>query len=495
MNNPPSIRRLRCGLAVMFALGAVALAATALAGYSGLRSLLRNNERKSHIQLAIDHLSNLWILLNEVETRERDYLIRGDPHNLQLFRTSSAEVRRQLHLLEVSIGDQADQRQELQSLEPLIEARFGTLNDSIQVRTQMGTEAAFEMLRSGDGHPSADGILQRIDSMINEERSLLAQPAEGSPANNPIRTVAGASLAGFLILSLTGLCTFQGLTALRTRIAELAQREGGLQTQVRFMDAVLEGMDDGVVLLDSDMKVIRCNSAAEQLLKPSRSRLLGELTAQLEPASPEVQLPLGSRKFQIAAQGSIDLPPTKLNIRSPDDPTLAPIAATGTTLRDETGKLQGGVLLVRDMTERISMRNRLEANEAILISLFQFGLEAAFITTLEDAVCIGANDGFLRLSGCSQDEIVGWPIEQVSVFGGSVELRDALAQARSGQIVRARAGFRARSGRVFDAVLSVLPIELDGTACLLFTFKGVEWRGQPSRLLQNLVGTLSRFVG
>lgn len=494
MHSPSSIRGLRYGITVLFVLVLSAMAVVALTGYSSLRSLLRNNERTSHIQVIIDHLHSLRILLNEAETREHDYLIRDDPHDLELFRTASAQTRRQLHLLETLVGDQPVQRRQLQSIEPLIEARFSTLNDSIQVRTQMGSEAALEMLRSSDGHPSADEVLPRIDGMINQEHSLLVerQPEEGFPISKAIRTIAGASAAGFLILSLTGVCTFRGLTVLRRRVAELSQRDRELQAQARFMDAVLESMDEGVVLLDSDMKVFRSNSAAEQLLKRSRSRLLGELTAQLEPGLTEGPLPFRSQGFQFAAHGG--LLQTKLDTRSPDDPTLTSISATGATLRDETGKLDGAVLLVRDMSERAAMKSRLETSEAILISLFHFGLEAAFITTQEDSLCIGANDGFLQLCGYSREEILGWPIEKVSAIGNPGELRGALEQARLGQIVRAPVGFRAKSGRVFDAILSVLPIEIDGIACLLFILKSVQWRIRPSRLVRDLVGTLGRLV-
>jgi PAS domain S-box-containing protein len=496
MHSLAYVRGLRYGITVLFALVLSAMAVIALAGYSSLESLLRNNQRSSHIQDIIDHLHSLRILLNEAEAREHDYLIRDDPHDLERFRSASAQARRQLHLLEALIGDQALQRRRLQSLEPLIEARFSTLNDSIQVRTQMGSEAALEMLRSSDGHPSADQVLPRIDGLISDEHSLLAerQPEESFPIGRAIRTIAGASVAGFLILSLTGVCTFRGLTVLRKRVAELSQRDRDLQARARFMDAVLESMDEGVVLLDSDMKVFRSNAAAEQLLKRGRSRLLGELTAQLEPGLTEGPLPFRSQGLQIAAHGAAGLLHTKLDTRSPDDPTLTSITASGTTLRDETGRLDGAVLLFRDISEQASMKSRLETNEAVLISLFHCGLEAAFIATQEDSLCIGANDGFLKLCGYSRDEILGWPIEKVSVIDNPGELRQAVEQARLGQIVRAPVGFRAKSGRVFDAVLSVLPIEIDGIACLLFILRSVEWRIQPSRLVRDLFGTLGRLV-
>ncbi len=480
----------------------VAMAVVGLAAYWNLMSLVNSRDQAARIHLTavrihltIDHLEALHSLLDEVETRERDYLISGDQNNLELYRTASAKLGQEVHLLEMLSHNEPGQQQRLTNLEPLIRTRVSALDDSIQVRTQMGSESALEMNRSSSRRSLMDDILRRVDEMIDEERLLLAhsKPEKELSVRPAIHIIAAGCVVGFVLLSLTALYIFRGLKALRSSLVDLSQSDTALQTQSRFMDAVLDSMDEGVVLLDRDLKVVRSNPVAEQLLKTSGARVLDELKAELEPPSAGDRLTLALEHLQSTLPDIRDHETTNLSISSPDKPTVTSVAATARALRDEAGALQGGVLLFRDVTEHKSIESQLEANEASLISLFHYGLEAALIANLDDSLYIGVNEGFLRLCGYSRDEIIGRPIEELNVFGSPTELGYVLDQIRTGQIVRDRTVcFCAKSGRTFDAALSVLPIEFGGLACVLFILSGIEWRVRPSRFFRGLLHPGSR---
>ena len=299
----------------------------------------------------------------------------------------------------------------------------------------MGSESALDMIRSSSRRSLMDDILRRVDEMIDEERLLLAhsKPEKELSVRPAIHIIAAGCVAGFVLLSLTALYIFRGLKALRSSLVDLSRSDIALETQGRFMDAVLDSMNEGVVLLDRDLKVVRSNPVAEQLLKTSRGRVLDELRAELEPTSAGDRLTLALEHLQSTLPDIRDHETTDLSISSPDKPTVTSIAATARALRDEAGALQGGVLLFRDVTEHKSIESQLEANEASLISLFHYGLEAALIATLDDSLYIGVNEGFLRLCGYSRDEILGRPIEELNVFGSPTELGYALEQVRTGR--------------------------------------------------------------
>jgi PAS domain S-box-containing protein len=479
----------------------VAIVVVGLAAYWNLMSLVKRGDRaaRTHlmaarIHLTIDHLEALHSLLDEVEMRERDYLISGDQNNLELYRTASAKLGQEVHALEALTRDEPGQQQRLTNLEPLIRTRLSALDDSIQVRSQMGSDPALEMSRSSSRRSLMDDILRRLDDMIDEERLLLPQskPEKELSAKPAIHFIAAGCIAGLVLLSLTALYIFRGLRALRSGLLDLSRNDVALQTQGRFMDAVLDGMDEGVVLLDRDLKVVRSNPVAEQLLKTSKAQVLDELRAELEPSSAGDRLTIALDHFQNTLPDIRDHETTDLSISSPGKPTVTSIAATGRTLRDETGALQGGVLLFRDVTKHKSIESQREANEASLISLFHYGLEAALVATLDDSIYIGVNEGFLRLCGYSRDEILGRPIEELNVLGSPSELGYALDQVRTGQILRDRAVcFCTKSGHTFDAALSVMPIEFGGLACVLFILSGIKWRVRPSRPFRGLLDPAS----
>jgi transcriptional regulator with PAS, ATPase and Fis domain len=235
--------------------------------------------------------------------------------------------------------------------------------------------------------------------MIDEERLSLTHREGEEPhtAKPAIQIIVGECIAGSLFLFLTASYLFRGLRALHTRLLLLSQRDIDLQTQSRFMEAVLSSMDEGVVVLGRDMKVVHSNLVADQLLQASRTQVVEELKTKLEPSSAGGGLTLALEHLQTALPAIRDSETTRLSISSLDRPANDSIAASVRVLRDEAGTLQGGVLLLRDITMSKRMERQVEATDASVISMFHHGLEAAFITTVEDSLCIGANEGFLTL--------------------------------------------------------------------------------------------------
>lgn len=480
-SSSPITSRIRFGATILagFASALVAIAVIGVATYWSMKSLVRSSDLAAHTHQVIDHLEALHFLLNDAETRERDYLITGDQYNLELYRAASAKIDGEVHLLRTLTRNQGDQQQRLKALVPLIDARLAVLKDSIEVREQMGPESALEMIRSSSRRSLMDDIGRRIDDMIDEERLSLThhRQEETHTAKPAIQIVVGGCIAGSILLLLTVFYIFRGFRILRTRLFDLSQSDIALQTQSRFLDAVLGSMDEGVVVLDRDMKVVHSNPVAEQLLQASRSQVIEELKAELEPSSAGDGLTFALEHLQSALPAIRDPEATQLSISSPNKPDRISIAASVRVLRDEAGTLQGGVLLLRDTTVPKHMERRVEGNEASLISIFHYGLEAAFITTLEDLLYIGVNEGFLALCGYSREEILGRTIEELNFCDSPAELIDALEQVRTAQTVCDRVlCFRTKSGGTFEAMLSAMPVEVGEQACILSALHGITWR-------------------
>src|ERR1700737_718886 len=221
--------------------GLGAIAGLGGATYWSIKSLVKSSDRAAHTHLMIDHLEALHFLLNDAETRERDYLITGDRYNLELYRATSAKIAGEAllweaHLLETLTRSQADQQQRLKALLPLIYARLAVLKDSIEVRQQLGPESALEMIRSSSRRSLMDDIGRRIDDMIDEERLFLThrEQAKTHTATPAIQIVVGGCVAGSVLLFLTGLYLFRGLGTLRARLGDLSQSDTALQTQSRY---------------------------------------------------------------------------------------------------------------------------------------------------------------------------------------------------------------------------------------------------------------------
>jgi CHASE3 domain sensor protein len=89
---PTSGIRFGATILVGFLSALVAIAVIGVATYWSIKSLVNSSDRAAHTHLMIDHLEALHFLLNDAETRERDYLITGDRYNLELYRATSAKI-------------------------------------------------------------------------------------------------------------------------------------------------------------------------------------------------------------------------------------------------------------------------------------------------------------------------------------------------------------------------------------------------------------------
>ena len=147
----------------------------------------------------------------------------------------------------------------------------------------------------------------------------------------------------------------QSYDALTTRLQqmdlELAQTNASLREHLReteemraHVTAVLESLDTGVIVADSEDVVVRCNHSTEQLL-----------------GVPQVQL-RGRHASEVLAEIRKDHGEYPLVL-----PSGVTIALSQTDLTDESGHLIGKLVLIHDVTrirqleDRLQRRNRLEA--------------------------------------------------------------------------------------------------------------------------------------
>jgi len=470
----------------------LAILVAAALGCWTLTKLARASNRAAAIHQTLDRFERLRSLLEEAESRERDYLIAGDQQSWQAFEDVGVAIGRELSALDTLSRGQPLENERIAALARLVHQRLSALTDSLQVRAQMGPDAAVQVLRSNSGRSLTDDIRRRLSDMSDEQRVLLAESnADRRLSAAPtMRIIAGASALALFFLLLTAALVVRKLLALRRGLRESSRTEVVSADAGRFMDAMLDTVDAGVVLLDRDLKVVRSNAIAQTVLKTRETQPFEALKAELESSGNGETLAFALEHLHSgAAQAQ---PPAPAEVLSPgevaNDADVTSIAATARAIRDDSGALQGGVLMFRDTSAVKAIERELEAREETLIGIFHYGLEAALIATLEDSLCVGVNEGFLRLSGYPREEIIGRPVEELKVFASAEDLRYAIERVRTGQYVRERAYcFSAKEGRAFEATLAVLPIEFSGLACALIILGGIEWR---SRYFSSIRGLM-----
>ncbi|WP_077728302.1 EAL domain-containing protein [Methylocaldum sp. 14B] len=192
--------------------------------------------------------------------------------------------------------------------------------------------------------------------------------------------------------------------------AKLKEAMGRQQALSRFIQRVLDTMDDVLVVVDAEGRIRQVNGAAERQLGLSEEAWSGSPVDEL--LSPE------DRRF-LAAQ----LPPLPWPAKSalletirlhksysgehrlsvPPRQRPGPIYwLKGNLLHSEQGKLEGAVITATNITEIKARETQLRLNAKV----FENTSEAIFITDLEGTI-LDVNDAFCDISGYRRSEVVG----------------------------------------------------------------------------------------
>jgi len=161
-------------------------------------------------------------------------------------------------------------------------------------------------------------------------------------------------------------------------------------------EAIFRNMVDGVIVLDTQNRIIELNIAAQRIVNRKREDAIGQPCGLLLP-------------------GQVCMPELKAGTAE----TQAMMSlGEGQTLRHygvhispiSTKQLLGGHLVVlRDDSERLRAEERLRESEEKYRALFQDSRDAVYITSREGAF-VDANQAALDLFGYTRDELIGLDI-------------------------------------------------------------------------------------
>lgn len=152
-----------------------------------------------------------------------------------------------------------------------------------------------------------------------------------------------------------------GEIELRVLARALRDSEQRLQQQSELLRAVLDNMGDGVVVADTAGKLIADNPAAHRIVGPDLAALSGLrpgpeaglfLPDQVTPYPPD-ELPL-ARAIRGESTDQVEV-----FVRSAHRPDGAWSSATGRPLRGHGDELRGGIVVLRDVTEKKHAEQRL----------------------------------------------------------------------------------------------------------------------------------------
>ncbi len=155
------------------AVAVVTFAIVAVCTYKGFQTNTEDNNWGMRTHAVIHALDGVIIDLLNAETGNRGFIITGDDLYLEPYLKGKEDFRKSFVSVRDLTADNPVQQNRLNSIEPLVAARFKILDEGIEIRRTKDLQAALEIIRSGRGKSVMGEIRAAVSQMQVDEQKLL----------------------------------------------------------------------------------------------------------------------------------------------------------------------------------------------------------------------------------------------------------------------------------------------------------------------------------
>lgn len=242
----------------------------------------------------------------------------------------------------------------------------------------------------------------------------------------------------------------------RARALVVSERE--LRSQAVVMQSILESMGDAVIVADKHGRIVLGNRAAREHYTIERGRSISSLTSDIsrlfhtDGSTPYCvdELPL----VRTLRGRSCD--DVEIVVRSADGNDSMTVSVTGRPLAGDDGVIEGGVIVIRDITTRKRILEQLQESEECLRKSFEFAAIGKAIVDI-DGRFRRVNRSLCELLGYSEGELLGLDFRAITSPADLAADLDLVRRLLAGEIrsYELEKRYIHRDGGLVDTLLSV----------------------------------------
>ncbi|MBN9120707.1 MAG: response regulator [Planctomycetes bacterium] len=234
---PAPSRRAGTDLPLLVGLAAVVgfFVVSGIIAYWNTRTLSRNAQRIAHTHEVLTTLDDVQSLMKDAETGQRGFVITGDARYLEPHTLAVVRVKDRLDEVQRLTSDNPEQQARIPLLRNLIAAKLAELNQTIDLRSAQGFDAARKVILTDRGKATMDGIRDQAAVMERTERELRTQRFDEMESAYTVAVASG------VLTGLLGTLLATAVALLVRRAVALRRREEWLQTGQIKLGAAMAG--------------------------------------------------------------------------------------------------------------------------------------------------------------------------------------------------------------------------------------------------------------
>jgi PAS domain S-box-containing protein len=238
--------------------------------------------------------------------------------------------------------------------------------------------------------------------------------------------------------------------ALHDREEALVDAQGARDS----LRTTLASIGDAVISTDVTGRVVFANNVALSLLRRDGAEVIGmPLDTVFRIVNEFTRMPVESPVARVLREGSV-VGLANHTVLIAKDGTEVPIDDSGAPIRGKDGRIDGTVLVFRDVTER----RRAQETRRLLAGIVE-STDDAIITQDLNGTTMSWNRGAERVFGYSAEEMIGRPISTLAAPGYLYEMADVVERIRRGErIAQYEAVRRRKDGDLIYVSTTVSPL-------------------------------------
>jgi PAS domain S-box-containing protein len=189
-----------------------------------------------------------------------------------------------------------------------------------------------------------------------------------------------------------------GLVGIATDITERKKNENQINTQKKQLEAIFASSPDGITITDLSANILDCNQAALSLIGVgSKEEAIGKSLVEL--IAPKDQQRAQDTLAKVLETG-ISVKNFEINFLNKEGKEF-PVEASGSMIKDSSGKKVNLVAILHDISERKTMQQKLQQERDTLNAVTK-SIKAGFVMVSRDYEIVWTNEFIKSLFGSTE---------------------------------------------------------------------------------------------
>jgi PAS domain S-box-containing protein len=270
-------------------------------------------------------------------------------------------------------------------------------------------------------------------------------------------------------------------------ITQKKRAEEETKRQKELLQLILGSIADGVVVADANGKFLLFNAAAERIVGVGATATTpDQWSERYGTFLPDAVTPYRSDQLPLVrAMRGENVDAVELFIRNGNVPDGRLLSITGGPLRGNDGALQGGVVVLRDITERKRAEEALRQSEERYHLLFDSNPHPVWVYDLQTLAILDANYSAVRNYGYSREEFLSLTIKDIRPAEDVPAVLENIAKTLPSSESESVWKHRKKDGTLIDVEITSHPLVYNGKDARLVVATDITTRKKAEEALRQ----------